>query len=72
MIRRAATLLASAVMAGVALVFAVGWFSAVPRFECQWGQDFCSDYGPLYGGLAIASLALSVLFLLVFRTEARK
>lgn len=72
MIPRGLALLASLATAAAALAFALGWRGAVPRPECNWGQDFCSDYGPLYGGLALLCLALSFVFFFVFRAGKRK
>ena len=72
MILRGLALVASLAMAAAALAFALGWRSAVPRLECEWSQDFCSDYGVLYGGLALVCLVFSLVFFFAFRAGKRK
>ena len=72
MILRAAAFLAWVGMAAVAVLFASLSSDAVPRLECDWGTDFCSDYGLIYAGLAFGSLVLSLLFFFALRARSRK
>jgi len=72
LIVRIFALLAALLLGLCSFVFARLWYDAVPRATCDWGVDFCSDYGPVYAGLSVLSL-LSLLFLAwwVFRAIGR-
>ena len=72
MILRAALIAATLLATLAATAFAGLWLKAVPRAECDWAVDFCSDYGPWYLGLAVVcGLAAIVTALAAYKAKSQ-